>query len=424
MSATLPVNDFTEDRVAAPPPAPKQARERLLSLDVFRGLTVAGMLLVNDPGTWGAIYPPLEHASWHGWTPTDLIFPFFLFIAGVTTSLSLDARRARGDDNAAIRRQIIRRGLLIFLFGFMVNGFPYFTWGEVQGIADPTFLQRIVDRLYHWRIMGVLQRIGVAYLCAALLANGRSVKAQVMTIVALLYGYWFAMTIFPVPDTGTLGQLTLGNPFGNMASWWDRQLLDWSRFGLGNHIWVGGDGKFDPEGFFSTIPAIGTCMLGILAGRWINQKRPLTERLNGLFAAGALGMMTGLMWNWSFPINKSIWTSSYTLFCAGMACVAIATVMYIVDVHNVKGWTKFFVVYGMNPMVAFVGSGVMARCIYSIFKVNYGGKPIALQSAIYQSMFASWLTPVNASLAFAVTFVLFWYAILYALYRKQIFFKV
>jgi predicted acyltransferase len=130
------------------------------------------------------------------------------------------------------------------------------------------------------------------------------------------------------------------------------------------------------------------------------------------------------MWNWSFPINKSIWTSSYTLFCAGMACVAIATVMYIVDVHNVKGWTKFFVVYGMNPMVAFVGSGVMARCIYSIFKVNYGGKPIALQSAIYQSMFASWLTPVNASLAFAVTFVLFWYAILYALYRKQIFFKV
>ncbi len=426
MSATLPVNaDLAEDRVAAPPPAPKAARERLLSLDVFRGLTVAGMLLVNDPGTWGAIYPPLEHASWHGWTPTDLIFPFFLFIAGVTTSLSLDARRARGDDDDAIRRQIIRRGLLIFLFGFLVNGFPYFTWGDVPGVADPSFFQRVVHRLTVWRIMGVLQRIGLAYLCAALLAQGRSVKAQVITIVTLLYGYWLAMTVFPVPDSGVVGQLTLGNPFGNMASWWDRFLLDWSRFGLGNHIWVGGDGKFDPEGFFSTIPAIGSCMLGILAGRWINQKqRPLAERLNGLFAAGALGMMVGLMWNWSFPINKSIWTSSYVLFCAGMACVALATVMYAVDVQQMKRWTKFFVVYGMNPMVAFVGSGVMARCIYSIFKVNYDGKPIALQAAIYKSLFEWWLSPVNASLAFAVTFVVFWYAILSVLYRKQIFFKV
>src|SRR4051812_43027653 len=309
VSTTLPVsNDYVEGPIeqapSTPTPPAKAPRERLLALDVFRGLTVAGMLLVNDPGTWGAIYPPLEHASWNGWTPTDLIFPFFLFIAGVTTSLSLDARRARGDDDSAVRRQIIRRGLLIFLFGFMVNGFPYFTWGSVQGIPDPTFLQRVVDRLYHWRIMGVLQRIGLAYLCAALLANGRSVKAQVATIVALLYSYWFAMTIFPVPDSGAMGQLTLGSPFGNMASWWDRLLLDWSRFGLGNHIWVGGEGKFDPEGFFSTIPAIGTCMLGILAGRWINQKRPLTERLNGLFAAGALGMAAGLMWNWSFPISK------------------------------------------------------------------------------------------------------------------------
>ena len=142
----------------------KAPRERLLSLDVFRGLTIAGMLLVNDPGTWSAIYPPLEHAAWNGWTPTDLIFPFFLFIAGVTTHLSLTSRRARGDDEAAIRRQIIRRGLLIFLFGFLVNGFPFFTWGEVDGIADPTFLQRVVDRLYHWRIMGVLQRIGLAYM--------------------------------------------------------------------------------------------------------------------------------------------------------------------------------------------------------------------------------------------------------------------
>jgi predicted acyltransferase len=426
--SSIELDDISRHAPAGAPapitaPVAKEPRERLLSLDVFRGLTVAGMLLVNDPGTWSSIYPPLEHAAWNGWTPTDLIFPFFLFIAGVTTHLSLTARRARGDDESAIRRQIIRRGLLIFLFGFLVNGFPFFTWGDVAGVADPTFVQRVIDRLYHWRIMGVLQRIGLAYMFGALLSQGKSLNRQVITIVVLLFGYWFAMTVLPVPDTGVMGQLALGNPSHTMAAWWDRLLLDWTRFGLGNHTWVSSV-TWDPEGIFSTIPAIGTAMLGNLAGQWIGTRRPLAERINGLFAAGSLGMMVGLMWNWSFPINKSLWTSSYVLFCAGMAAVAIATIIWIVDVHRVRGWTKPFVVYGMNPMIAFVGSGVMARCIYSIFKVNYGGKQIALQAAIYQSMFASWLEPVNASLAFAITFVMFWYGVLYVLYRKQIFLKV
>src|SRR6185312_8174779 len=336
----------------------KPVRERLLSLDVFRGLTIAGMLLVNDPGTWSAIYPPLEHAAWNGWTPTDLIFPFFLFIAGVTTHLSLESRRARGDDDSAIRRQIIRRGLLIFLLGFLVNGFPYFTWGSVAGIADPTFVQRVVDRLLHWRIMGVLQRIGLAYMCGALLSQGRTVKQQVMITVGLLYGYWFAMTVLPVPDSGAMGQLVLGEAPRTMAAWWDRLLLDWSRWGLGNHIWASSN-SWDPEGIFSTIPAIGTAMLGNLAGQWIGQKRPLGERLNGLFAAGALGMMTGLMWNWSFPINKSLWTSSYVVFTAGMACVSIAAISWIIDVKRVTWWTRPVVIYGINPIIAFVGSGMM-----------------------------------------------------------------
>src|SRR5262247_2543237 len=157
MSTTLPPPLTTrprEPRAERPADVVSKAegtRERLLSLDVFRGLTIAGMLLVNDPGTWSAIYTPLEHAEWHGWTPTDLIFPFFLFIVGVTTHLSLEARRARGDDDSALRRQIIRRGLLIFLLGFLVNGFPFFTWSDIPGVADPTFFQRVVDRLYHWR---------------------------------------------------------------------------------------------------------------------------------------------------------------------------------------------------------------------------------------------------------------------------------
>ena len=405
------------------PPVGKEPRERLQSLDVFRGMTVAGMLLVNNPGTWSAIYPPLEHATWNGWTPTDMIFPFFLFIAGVTTHLSLTARRARGDDEAAIRRQIIRRGLLIFLLGFLVNGFPYFTWGDVAGIADPTFIQRVVDRLYHWRIMGVLQRIGLAYMIGGLLSQGKSVKTQVATIVALLYGYWFAMTLLPVPGSGAMGQLVLGDGPRTMAAWWDRLLLDWSRFGLGNHLWVSSQ-TWDPEGIFSTIPAVATAMLGNLAGQWLSVRRQLPERLNGMFAIGALGMMAGLMWNWSFPINKSLWTSSYVLFAAGMATVAIAAIMWIVDVQRIRGWTKPFVVYGMNPMVAFVGSGVMARCIYSIFTVSYGGKKISLEAAVYRSLFASWLDPVNASLAFAIAFVSFWFVILYVLYQKKIFFKV
>jgi predicted acyltransferase len=422
MAVTLPKLPRAHDLSAGALPVPA-ARERLLSLDVFRGMTVAGMLLVNDPGTWAHIYPPLEHATWHGWTPTDLVFPFFLFIVGITTHLSLGVRRDRGDDERAIRMQIVRRGALIFLFGLLLTGFPYFTWGDVAGVAEPTLWQRIVDRLHHWRIMGVLQRIGLAYMLAGLLAQRTTVRQQVGIIAALLLGYWLVMTVLPVPGEGTIGALLLHDPARTMAAWTDRLVLDWTRWGLGNHIW-GSSRTWDPEGVLSTVPAVGTAMLGNLAGRWIAQRRPLTERLSALFAAGALGMMTGLMWHWVFPINKSLWTSSYVLFTAGIASVSLATIMWIVDFQRVRGWTRFFVVYGLNPTIAFVGSGVMARCIYSIFKVDYQGRRISLQAGIYESLFASWLSPINASLAFAVAFVLFWYGILYLLYKRNIILKV
>src|SRR4051794_24219324 len=218
---------------------PQRSRERLTSLDVFRGLTVAGMLLVNNPGTWSAIYPPLEHAEWNGWTPTDLIFPFFLFIVGITTQLSMNARRARGDDEWDIRRQIIRLGLLIFLFGFLVNGFPFIAWGSVAGNPDPSLWARFIDRLLHWRVMGVLQRIGLAYLISALIATRVQVKTQVKVIAGLLFGYWFVMTVLPVPGfNGTPGALMLGDGATTMQGYFDRLFLDWSRLGLGNHLWV------------------------------------------------------------------------------------------------------------------------------------------------------------------------------------------
>ena len=404
-------------------PSRPPVRERLLSLDVFRGMTVAGMLLVNDPGSWEHIYPPLEHATWNGWTPTDMVFPFFLFIVGITTYLSLTVRRERGDSEGAIRMQILRRGALIFLFGLLINGFPYFTFGDVAGVADPTLLQRMGDRLLHWRIMGVLQRIGVAYLVAALLTQRATLRRQVATIAALLLGYWIVMTVLPVPGEGTIGALLLNDAPRTMAAWTDRLVLDWTRWGLGNHLWVSSV-TWDPEGVLSTIPAICTAMIGNLAGRWIGQRRPLVERLLGLFAVGSLGMTVGLVWNWVFPINKSLWTSSYVVFAGGIAAVSLATIMWIVDYQKVRGWTRFFVVYGLNPTIAFVGSGVMARCIYSIFKVTVGGERMSLEAGLYQTLFASWLAPINASLAFAVTFVLFWYAILYVLYRRNIVLKV
>jgi predicted acyltransferase len=417
-ATSAPVQGAAGARPASSP----AARERLLSLDVFRGLTVAGMLLVNDPGHWAHIYPPLKHAAWHGWTPTDLVFPFFLFIAGITTSLSLSARRARGDDERAIVRQILRRGGLIFLFGLLVNWFPGFTWGEVYGVADPTFLDRVIDRLYHVRLLGVLQRIALAYTAAALITWRTTLRQQVAILVALLVGYWLVMTVLPVPYHGQFIPSRLDDAERTIAGWLDRRLLDWGPFG--NHIWAS-TRTWDPEGVLSTVPAIGTAMLGVMAGRWLGQPRAIAERLSGMFAVGALGMVVGLIWNWVFPINKSLWTSSYVVFTAGMAAVALATVMWIVDVHRVtRWWTKPFVDFGVNPTIAFVGSGVLARIIYSMVKVEYRGERVPLQAAIYQSLFASWLSPVNASLAFAVSYVLLFWVVLHALHRRNIIFKV
>lgn len=392
--------------------------ERLVALDVFRGMTVAGMLLVNNPGTWSAIYPPLEHAPWHGWTPTDLIFPFFLFIVGITTSISLTGRRARGDDEGAILRQVLKRGALIFLFGLLLSWFPFFTYTAIPDMPDPSFMDRVVYRVEHLRILGVLQRIGLAYLGGALLTLRTSLKTQFVMLAVLLFGYWALMTVVPVPDTGIPGRFVLDKPDQLLSAWLDRTVL------TVNHLWSGSK-TWDPEGLLSTVPAIGTVILGTFAGRWIARRDiELNSRLSGLFSVGAITMMLGLVWNWFFPINKSLWTSSYVLFCGGMAAVVLATCLWIIDVQGIRAWTRPFVVYGLNPMLAFLGSGMMARMMGSMIMINVNGTETPLQAVVYNNVYASWLSPLNASLAFAITFVALWYVLLLIAEKRGFVLKV
>jgi predicted acyltransferase len=343
------------------------------------------MLLVNNPGTWSAIYPPLEHASWHGWTPTDLIFPFFLFIVGITTELSLERRAAAGISDRALRLQILRRGALIVLCGLVLTVFPFFP----------------LTRFTQIRIPGVLQRIGICYAIGALLAWRRSDRAVAGVGAFLLFGYWAAMTLIPVP--GQLGT-SLDIPDQTLAAYIDRLLLD-------GHLWSVSK-TWDPEGPLSTVPAIVTSLLGILTGRWMSRPNPLTDKLNALFATGALLTVAGLVWNWTFPINKNLWTSSYVVFTAGVAMLVLATTSWVVDIRRITGWTRPFVTYGQNPLVAFLGSGAMARTLGLIQVNSAGGARVTLHTAIFERAFAPWLAPIDASLLFAGCFVLFWYLIL------------
>src|SRR5687768_16211328 len=248
-STASPPASFSGPAVTSTVAPTGMARERLVSLDVFRGLTVAGMILVNNTGTWSAIYPPLQHAPWHGWTPTDLIFPFFLFIVGITTHLSRSARRDRGDSDAALVKQIIRRGAIIYLLGLLMAWFPFYQWGTIEGLTNPTFWERFVYRLEHLRILGVLQRIGLVYIFAGLLTLRTSLKQQVAIVAVLLFGYWFAMTLMPIPGND-IGALLLSKPGETLQAYVDRAILG------ANHVWSESK-TYDPEGILSTFPAIG-----------------------------------------------------------------------------------------------------------------------------------------------------------------------
>ena len=383
-----------------------------MSLDAFRGLTIAGMLLVNDPGSWEHIYTPLEHAPWHGWTPTDLVFPFFLFIVGITTHLSLSRRSEH------VVRKIITRGCMIVLVGLLLNAFPFFWWGKMAGIANPTFLQRVAWRFEHLRFAGVLQRIGIAYMAAALLTLRTTLRQQIIIIGTILIGYWIVMTLIPVPGTGSIGAFVLDQPDKTLAAWSDRLILGT------NHIWAISK-TWDPEGPLSTLPAIATAMLGVIAGRWITRReRPLVERVAALYGAGSIAMLVGKFWDWVFPINKNLWTSSYVVFTAGFACIVLATCIWIIDVEQVRGWARPLVIYGVNPLIAFVGSGVMARTIDSLWKIHHQGTVVSLHQASYELLFEPYFPENFASLLWGLAFVTFWLGILALLHRRNIIVKL
>jgi len=380
---------------ASAPVSGPAAPGRLVSLDVFRGITVAGMLLVNNPGTWSAIYPPLAHAEWHGWTPTDLIFPFFLFIVGVSMAFSLLPLLERGEGRGGLLRKAAVRGAKLFALGLILAAFPFYD----------------LD-LAHLRIPGVLQRIGVAFVAAAALVVFLRPRAQAIATGALLLGYWAAMTLIPVPGFGA-GDL---GKDGNVAAYIDRAVIGT------DHMWKSAK-TWDPEGLFSTLPAVATVMLGVFAGRWLRSGRSPAEKAVGLFLVGNVAMVVGLAWHAVFPINKNLWTSSYVVFTAGMALHFLATCYWVVDVRGFQRWSRPFLVFGVNAIAAFFLSGVMAR-ILNLVKLPATPDPISLKAWIFNHGLASWLSPVNASLAFALCFVLFWIGMMEVLYRRRIFIKV
>jgi predicted acyltransferase len=354
--------------------------KRLVSLDVFRGLTIAGMVLVNNPGTWSSIYWPLQHAEWHGWTPTDLVFPFFLFIVGVSITLAF----ARRVEEGSVKRDLyLKRTAIIFGLGLFLNGFPYFQLSTI-------------------RIAGVLQRIAICYLIASLIFLTTKVRTQLLIALALLVVYCLVMTKLAAPGYAP-GDLTKE---GSIASFVDRVILR-------QHIWRQGR-VYDPEGLLSTIPAVATTLFGILTGHWLRTERPRIEKVVGMFVAGAVCVVLGWAWNPFFPINKALWTSSYVLFTAGLALQLLALCYWVIDIKGYRRWACPFEVFGVNALALFVGTGLMVK-LMGLLKV---------QGWIFRNLFLTWAAPINASLAYAIAFILLWLFFMWLLYRKRIYIKV
>ena len=365
--------------------------QRYLALDVLRGMTVSMMILVNTPGSWSHIYAPLEHSKWHGCTPTDLVFPFFLFVVGVSMFFSFS--KYENSLNRESLLKIGKRTFLIFIIGLFLNSFPQWT----------TDYSRL-------RILGVLPRIALAYGVGAIIVLASRRKYLPFIGGAILLLYWALL-------------YSLGNehPFsleGNVTISFDSAIL-----GI-NHLYKGFGIPFDPEGLFSTIPAIVTVIIGYLVGAVVKEteKKKVPAQLL-IYGVAAIG--SGLIWGLAFPINKPLWTSSYVLYTAGWACLVLAILIFIIDLKGYSKWTSFFVVFGVNPLFIFALSGLWARILGRFIKISgINGEMTAGSKWLYNQVFVPMAGELNGSLLYAVSHVIVFWLIGYVLYKNKIFIKV
>jgi predicted acyltransferase len=367
---------------------------RLVSLDLFRGATIAAMILVNNAGDGPSSYWPLKHAEWNGWTPTDLIFPFFLFIVGVAMAFSFNSRLKRGESRWRLLRHVYWRAVILFALGLFLNGFPnqYF--------------------LSSWRVYGILQRIAICYLIAAIFALWTSRRGWIIAAFVCVAGYWILMRYVPVPGFGVpTHDIPLLDPDRNLAAWLDRKLL-------AGHLY---DDTHDPEGVISTIPAIATTLLGLITGDWLRSPHTAKTKLVGMALFGLAGVGAGELWNLWLPINKNLWTSSFVLLTAGLALLCLAFGYWVLDVKHWRGgWTTLFLVFGMNPIAAYVFAEVISHSLYRFS--NAAG--LSWEDVLYQNWFEPFASPANASLLYAVCYVLGCWVVMWMLYRGRIFLKI
>tara|TARA_R110000868_G_scaffold410693_4_gene699803 strand:- start:34789 stop:35949 length:1161 start_codon:yes stop_codon:yes gene_type:complete len=376
--------------------------KRLVSLDFFRGATVAAMILVNNPGSWSHIYGPLKHAEWHGWTPTDLIFPFFLFIVGVSIVLAFTKAKAKGASEKDLLNKSLIRALKIFGLGLALAAFPYFTLNSGFSLHP---------NLFDIRIPGVLQRIAICYAVGAFLFLYTKPKTQMITLASLLLGYWALMELVPVPG---FGAGAIDAPDSNLAAFIDQLVL-------GSHMWKE---NWDPEGLLSTIPAIGTTLIGIWTGRLlVSDQKSEEARTLEFFKWGFILIIVGYSWSWLFPINKNIWTSSYTLLTGGQAMSIFALSYWFIDVKQRTKYTNWGVSFGLNAITVFFLSGIIGRLLILI-RFNVNGETIALKTWIFNNIFSVFNTPQNASIMYAIVWIILFWLLAHWMKKKGIIVKV
>ena len=366
---------------------------RMISLDAFRGATIAAMILVNSPGRWSKVYPALRHAQWNGWTATDCVFPFFLFIVGVAVVFSLAKRKESSDHDHKTILRILRRSLILFGLGLMLNGFPYYDLSDL-------------------RIPGVLQRIAICYLAASLIVLKTRISSQAWILAGLLSSYWLMLEFIPVPGVGP-GILEPGK---SLPAYVDGLLLQ-------GHLWYN-IRPYDPEGLLSTIPAIGTTLFGVLTGHWLRSCRSTPDKAMGMLVAGVFLLVAGQTLAIGIPINKGIWTPSYAVFMAGMALVWLTGFCWVIDVKGYERPATPFLIFGMNAIAAYVLSDLVFKTIREVKITLPDGTRTRLRSYLFDSLFAPLGNGRLASLLFAMSFVFLIFLVMWGMWKKRWFLKI